>query len=260
VTDARWQLVAYVFVSIVLWMVAAQLVRRRDVPWARRLSQGWAASIMRFVYYIGLPYAALVLGVVPGRYLGLVGLSRLQVGALPPSGLEAWQFLSQLRDVVSLVILGWLPDVGTLLSLSAVMLLLLSVAWLGYSRFKRGVAPDPGSNLPLPTSAVRAGYQAVHWSFYRSAAWLLTDDLYLGVIGGILLVGVEWMLDPGWMARVRRAPSAEEPLIDASLLIATSVIYFFAPNLWLLIPIHWLLAMAIRQAMAWGCHPPNQTA
>ena len=72
-TDVRWQLVAYVFVSIVLWMVAAQLARRiTGISWIRLLNKGWVASILRFVYYVGLPYAALILGVVPGRYLGLV--------------------------------------------------------------------------------------------------------------------------------------------------------------------------------------------
>ena len=38
---------------------------------------GWPASILRFAYYVGLPYIALILGVVPGRYLGLVGLNQL---------------------------------------------------------------------------------------------------------------------------------------------------------------------------------------
>jgi hypothetical protein len=252
VTDARWQLVAYGFLSIVLWMVAAQLARRRDISLARRLSTGWAASILRFVYYVGLPYTALVLGVLPGRYLGLVGLNRLQTGAAGgvDAGLDAGRFLAQLRDAASLAILDWLPSVGTLLSLGAVMLLVLSVAWLGYSRARRALSPAAevaGAPFPLP-SVVQVGYQAVHWSFYRSVAWLLTDDLYLAVVGGILLVGVEWLLDPGRMAHVQHSPGAEEPLLDASLLIATSVIFFFVPNLWLLVPVHWALAAA-----SWRC-------
>jgi hypothetical protein len=243
VTDARWQLVAYVFLSIILWMVAAQLARRRDIPLARRLSTGWAASVLRFAYYVGLPYTALVLGVLPSRYLGLVGLNRLQTGTVGgvEAGPDAWRFLVQLRDGASLAVLDWLPGVGTLLSLGAIMLLLLSVAWLGYSRARRSGVD--GAPSPRP-SLVQAGYQAIHWSFYRSVAWLLTDDLYLAVVGGILLVGVEWLLDPGRMASVQHAPEAEEPLIDASLLIATSVIFFFVPNLWLLVPVHWLLAAA----------------
>lgn len=254
----RWQLIAYVFVSVVLWMVAAQLGQRRTgVLWVRRLSQGWVASILRFVYYVGLPYAALILGVVPGRYLGLVGYQddALLRGVEAVPG--AWQLFSQIRDIISLAVLDWLPDVGTMAGLAVVMLLLLGFTWLGYGRFKRGVTPGPGFDPSPPRRedtplAIRVAYQAIHWSFYRSAVWLLTDDLYLGVIGGILLVGGEWVLDPGWTARVRRAPSAEDHLIDASLLIATSVMFFFVPNLWLLAPAHWLLAVASRWWVALG--------
>jgi hypothetical protein len=244
VTDPPWQLVAYGFLSIILWMVAAQLTLRRDIPLARRLSTGWAASILRFVYYVGLPYTALVLGVLPGRYLGLIGLDRLQTGAAGgvDAGLNAWRLLAQLRDAASLAILDWLPGIGTLLNLGAVMLLLLSIAWLGYSRARRNLSTGPGgagTPFSLP-SMVQVGYQAIHWSFYRSVAWLLTNDLYLAVVGGILLVGVEWLLDPGRMTGAQH----EAPLIDASLLIATSVIFLFVPNLWLLVPVHWLLAAA----------------
>ncbi len=246
--DPRWQLVAYGFLSITLWMVAAQLAHRQDVPLARRLSTGWAASILRFAYYVGLPYTALILGVLPGRYLGLIGLDRLQAGAAGGAEVSsnAWRLLGQLRDAASLAILDWLPGIGTLLSLGAVMLLLLSVAWLGYGRARRSLPPGPeGAGTPPPLlSMVQVGYQAIHWSFYRGIVWLLTDDLYLAVVGGILLVGVEWLLDPGRMAGAEH----EQPLIDASLLIATSVIFFFVPNLWLLVPVHWLLA-----ATSWRC-------
>ncbi len=252
--DPRWQLVAYGILSIVLWMVAAQLAQWRDIPLTRRLSTGWAASILRFAYYVGLPYTALVLGVLPGRYLGLVGLDRLQIGAAggAEAGLNAGRLLAQLRDAVSLAVLDWLPGVSALLSLGTVMLLLLSVAWLGYSRARRSLSSGPPSLSSLPFGAfsasgakeagapsslpslVHVGYQAIHWSFYRGIAWLLADDLYLAVVGGILLVGVEWLLGS------RR--KHEELLIDASLLIATSVIFLFVPNLWLLVPVHWALA------------------
>jgi len=256
VTDTRWQLVAYVFVSIILRMVAAQLYRRRmNIAWVRFLSEGWAVSVLRFVYYIGLPYIALVLGVVPARYLGLVGFDWLQVGDLP-AGLESG-FVAQFRDYLSLVLLSWLPSVGTIAGLGMVMLLFLSLAWLGYGYFRGRVISDLGIGTLSPREETRLGvmqviYQAVHWSFYRGAIWLLTDDLYLGVIGGIILVGLEWMLDPGWVERLRCAPSGEMLLIDASVLIATAVIFFFVPNLWLLLPIHWLLAAVSRRMVGTG--------
>jgi hypothetical protein len=255
--DTRWQLVAYVFVSIILRMVAAQLSRRRtDIAWVRFLSEGWAASVLRFGYYIGLPYIALILGVVPGRYMGLVGLGQLQ------DSLSGWEsgLLAQIRDYLSLVILNWLPDVGTVVALGVAMLLFLGVTWLGYA-YLRGNVVSGGNGHRSGPSSHRGGYrlgvlqviyQAVHWSFYRSAVWLLSGDLYLGAIGGIILVGGEWMLDAGWVHKARHALAGEVLRIDASVLVATSLIFFFVPNLWLLIPVHWLLALASRRVVVPG--------
>jgi len=261
VTDTRWQLLAYVFASIVLRMVAAQLWRRRtSIGWVRFLSEGWAASILRLAYYIGLPYAALVLGVAPGRYLGLVGQSRWQTGeaflSSSGSGLNIWGLVSWLRDYLSLVLLSWLPDLGRLLGLAALLVGLLSFVWLGYGYFRRRVLAEglkgwQGGKLPPKNlSPVQVFYQAVHWSFYRSAIWLLTDDPYLGMLGGFVLVGGEWLLASGWPG-ARHPLGWEERLLDASVLIATFVIFFFVPNLWLLLPVHWLLAMASRRTIAW---------
>jgi hypothetical protein len=252
--DTRWQLVAYVFVSIILRMVAAQLSRRRtDIAWVRFLSEGWAASVLRFGYYIGLPYMALILGVVPGRYMGLVGLGQPQDSL---SGSESG-LLAQIRDYLSLVILNWLPDVGTVVAWGTVTLLFLSVTWLGYAYLRGNVVSGHRSGLSSPRGGYRLGvlqviYQAVHWSFYRSAVWLLTGDLYLGVIGGIILVGGEWMLDAGWVHKARHARAGEVLLIDASVLVSTSLIFFFVPNLWLLIPVHWLLALVSRRVVVLG--------
>ena len=252
--DVHWQPVAYLVVSITLRMVAAQLSRRRtDISWVRLLGEGWAASVLRFVYYIGLPYLALILGVVPGRYLGLVGPGRLRE---PVSG-PAPGFLAQIRDHLSLVFLSWLPDVGTIVGLGVVAMLLLGVTWLGYAHLRGIVASGDKINLASlqdrkAPGVVRVIYEAVHWSFYRGVVWLLTDSLYLGVVGGILLVGAEWMLDSGWVADVRRAQTRDVLLVDASVLVATSVIFFFVPNLWLLLPIHMLLATVCLRLVASG--------
>lgn len=172
-------------------------------------------------------------------------------------GLNIWGLLSRLRDHLSLVLLSWLPDLGKLLGLAALLVVLLSVVWLGYGYFRRrmlaeGLKGWQGGKPPLKNlSPVQVFYQAVHWSFYRSAIWLLTDDPYLGMIGGIVLVGGEWLLASGW-AGPRHPLEWEERLMDASVLIATFVIFFFVPNLWLLLPVHWLLATTSRRSIAWG--------
>ncbi len=250
-TDVRWQLAAYVFVSIILRIVAAQLnQRQKNIPWVRRFSEGWTVSVLRFAYFIGLPYIALILGVLPARYLGLGGLNRLQATQSFPSEFEhltePGRFLAQIRNNVSLIVLDWLPDVGKLVSLVLVALLLLGVAWLGYGYFRwrilSGLRRISTFRMKGYPSVVQVVYLAVHWSFYRGAIWLLADDLYLGVVGGVVLVGLEWILDAGWLHQVQDPSAGEPPRIDASILVATSSIFLFVPNLWLLLPVHWILA------------------
>ncbi|GAB4532321.1 MAG: hypothetical protein Kow0063_12690 [Anaerolineae bacterium] len=254
--DTHWQLVAYVFVSIVLRIVAGQLTRRRaaDVAWVRFLSEGWPASIARFVYYIGLPYVTVILGVVPGRYLGLVGSDKIQTGV--PLAASQAGLLVHLRDYLSLLVLGWLSGVGVLLGLAVIALFFLGVAWAAYGYFKASlVSGDRITPAFLPLESVsltQTLYQAVHWSFYRGAVWLLADDLYLGVVGGIILVGGEWVLDTGWMKRIGHSPWREVLLIDASVLIASAVIFFFVPNLWLVLPVQWLLEVTCHRMVKVG--------
>jgi hypothetical protein len=240
-------------------MVAAHLSRRRtDLGWPRYLSQdGWLAAMLRFVYYVGLPYVALILGVVPGRYLGLVGLDRLQASWTASQQLAAGgtlaAILARARSDISLLVWSWLPDVSTMVGLGTLFLVLLSLTWLGFGYFKRSLFCVGSSELLSQIEEekhVGIAYQLIHWSFYRSAVWLLTDDLYLGMLGGVLLVVIEWMLEPARTGSMRRALVEERLLVDASLLVATSVIFFFAPNLWLLLPVHWMLATASRRVMA----------
>jgi hypothetical protein len=260
VIDTRWQVAAYIFVSVVLWMVAAQLFQRRiRISWISTLKEGWAASIMRFVYFVGLPYAALILGVMPARYMGLVGLERwpAEQSSLLGSGFASAvrQALSMVQGSLSGVILDWLPDVEKVAGLVVIMFLVLGATWLGYGYFRRGVISDLGIDLPsLPgemrTSVVQIAYQGIHWSFYRGAVWLLIGDLYLAVVGGILLVSGEWILDAGWSNKTQHALWREARLVDASILIATSVVFLFVPNLWLLLPVHWVLAVVSRRVLA----------
>jgi hypothetical protein len=251
--NVRWQVAGYLLASIVLWVVSARVIRQQaNGAGMGRLGKGWPAVVLRFAYYVGLPYAALVLGVIPSSYMGLAGLGQL---AAPQSDPGAHHLLARFRAAASHVVLTWLPDLGTMAGMAALMCLLLAVVWVGYGLSKRRIAPgaDGTSAYPQPPTApslVHISYQAIHWSFYRSGIWLLAGDLYLGVVGGILLIGAERLLGAGGAERNQSIFLSEAQMLDITLLIATSVIFYFVPNLWLLIPIHWLLAL-VSQRMMW---------
>ena len=167
--------------------------------------------MLRFVYFIGFPYVTLVLGVIPARYLGLVGGGRLpqNADALGSSG-----EISAVRGALSGLVLNWMPDLWNMLGVAAILCLVLGANWWGYGRFKRlavegkgNVTAHVANDGPVATgvSLVTITYQEVHWAFYRGAVWLLFSNLYLAVVAGIALVAIEWLLSPGNMQKIRQA-------------------------------------------------------
>lgn len=241
-SDPRWQIIAYVLAALLLRVVAARLMASRNAApvWVRGLTAGPPAALLRFAYYAGLPYITLLLGVLPGHYLGLTGLERLgSLAGTPGIGHP----LAWLRAAASLLLQAWLPDLGRLAGLSVLMAVLLAIVWGLYRHYAPGYTDEvptlsrerrlgiPGT--PDPAAFSRTAYAALHWAFYRAAFWLLTGDLYLAVVSGVVFALVE-----AWLCREMDSGAA----VDVSLLVTTATIFLFAPNLWLLIPVHWLLA------------------
>jgi hypothetical protein len=267
VSPLRGEVVAYLLVSILLRVVtihllqfwvspSGQTAQRDSTAWTSRLGRSWAAAPARFIYYVGLPYLTLVLGVIPGRYLGLVGLERLPGVAASTPGSNG--ILSQVRAAASTLLLQWLPDIGQMAGLAALMGVLLGVAWFAYGRLKRQTGDSPAAEpVPggtrSPTSFVRISYAAIHWSFYRAGMWVLLGDLYLATVCGVLVVAAEWLLTRLWA--FPRARAVDVVAIEASLLVTTATIFYFVPNLWLLIPVHWLLAQVSWRAMSSSVRP-----
>ncbi|PWH13821.1 MAG: hypothetical protein DDG58_13345 [Ardenticatenia bacterium] len=248
--DVRWQVVAYLVASMLFRLAAERLAvfirarAPRHPGWIH-----WGSSLLRFGYYIGLPYVALLLGVLPAGYLGLVGLEQLPRAAAlaAASGIG-----EQLRMGVALLLRTWLPHLGQWAGLTVLMAGVLAAAWALYRDARRPTHDDPRSFESLDDVAVPATvvYAALHWSFYRAAIWWLSDDLYLGVMGGVALVLMESGLCAWWAGRPSQPLTSERILVDASLLITTAAIFYYVPNLWLLIPTHWLLARLCRRLMA----------
>jgi uncharacterized membrane protein (UPF0136 family) len=234
--DPRWHIVGYVVTALLLRVVAARLVASRDgaPAWVQRLTGGSADAVLRFAYYVGLPYTALSVGVLPGRYLGLIGLERLSNLALIP---DTNQPLEWLRTAWALLLQSWLPDLGRLAATSAGMAILLAIIWSLYRHYETANVGAPIT----PTRFSQVAYAAIHWAFYRAAVWALTDDLYLAMVGGVSLLLVE-----AWLCRELNSRAA----VAVSLLITTAAIFYVAPNLWLLIPVHWLLARMCRGILA----------
>lgn len=205
-------------VSLALPVAWAWWQKRQDEA---GINEQWLFSTARFIYGIGLPYLALIAGLLPPRFLGLKGMETIT--ALDLNG-------ASLQKVGSLLLLECLADGGIVIRLGlAALLLALGLRW-GLARL--GLKPLAGR-----LSVLEILYDGLHWAFYYAIFWALTGDLYLGVIGGML-----WSLVEGALVAWVQRDDPTYRLSKAVILILTATIFFYAPNLWLLWPVHGGLA------------------
>lgn len=228
------QLMAWAILSLVLplgwaWRQKRQ-VKSGAVPDAR---EQWLNSAARFFYWVLLPYLALITGALSPRFLGLKGLENL--ATLSWDG-DLAAVLADLQKAASLILLECLADAGSMVKVTVPAVLFIAGLRIGFSRL--------GLVLPASiSSAWEIVFEGLHWAFDRAIFWLMTGDLYLGVVWGTIWTLLEGVL----VIRVRPNGPVQKQrmLVKAILLIVTSTLFFYAPNLWLLWPVHGVLAFLL---------------
>jgi hypothetical protein len=167
-----------------------------------------------------------IAGILPPRFLGL-------------KGLENFVSINELQKALTLLLLEVLVDGSVVIGVGLIALLLLVGIRLGLAQAGLGFGYNP--------SALDTVYDSLHWAFYRAIFWLMSGDLYLGLVWGIAWVLLEWAL----LAWVQKNWPAQQQqfLMKTIILILTSVIFFYSPNLWLLWPIHWVMAVIVSSQL-----------
>lgn len=265
--------------AYVAWTLATTSRRRLTAFRLGQLATHWRIEralpslreIGRSLFYIGIPYLALVLGGVSPKMMGIHDTPA------PGSALPA-----PLTLVAGVLALDWARALGagSLLALGA--FIALALMWWRYQRlasklptrswhFQVSEGPDdapPATRWPLSASIAAlqqpwgwarlllyAVYLETHWTFYR--AWtldLLRDDpagATMGSFLGLVLVCLEWYGDVGLRERLRTLAGVEEWVFVASLAFVSTFIFLFIGNLWVLIVIHWLVAWGLLSFLGW---------
>ena len=189
-----------------------------------------------FFYYVGIPYLALILGILTPRMLGLKGLEYF--------ALVDWNSHSltvETQQATTLMLVEWLLDSSAAILAGSAALLILIAIHISLIR-------NEVELKLLGESKLYTIYYGLHWAFYRAIFWSVTDDLYLGVVFGLGFVMVEWILT-SWLQR-QWSEQRQQFLINSIILILTSTIFFYSPNLWLLWPIHLMLVAVTNRR--WG--------
>ena len=187
---------------------------------------------LRFLYYLGLPAAALFWGgdAVVGRFLGLKRLALPAQtgtggGALPSASWSNWA-----HD------LAWSAVVG----LGSTGLLVLAA--ITYRRSLQAVTSlGRGKGIQGWKAAREAAYHEVHWAFYRNAP-IVALGLYWGTWAGLGLAAVEAIANPAWRKDVQEPERAWPRLSRAALALVSSVLFLQTQNLWLALLSHWAIS------------------
>lgn len=219
--------------STMLWLARRGLTRaKRDNDAGRNLDEPWPAGVARIFYFIGLPYVALLVGLISPRLLGLRGLEYFDFINWTS---ELWPV--QLQQAGMLLLLTWLLDSRLLIPLGLAALSFFIALKVGLSR--QGISFD-ARQPPL-----HAVYDGLHWAFYRAIFWSITGDPYLGVVLGAGFV----MLERALGDRIGQQPGSRQVmLMNMIVLILTTSIFFYVPNLWLLLAVHLALVASVSNS------------
>lgn len=203
---------------------------RRLVKTLRRWPHGaWFPHLLRLLYYLGLPYLALLRGIANPYSMGLVDLD-------------------------------WFHDLGRGAILGGGAFLFLSLVWGHYARSTRRLRPgaDPLSsrltilNQPWGWALLLLDvvHLEAHWAFYRSLPVQLLHDLYCGVFVGLALVLLEGASNPLLRHTLSQPERAGQALLTGGIALIISIVYLLTRNLWLCLLIHLGIEMGVLRL--WG--------
>ena len=222
-----------------LYAIAARIAASRSGAVMRASSaRRMAIEVARFVFYVGLPYAALWTGTFAPRDVGLQG--------------------SPAPDLM----LGWMPEdwvraIGQAVGLGTLTLITVAaLAWQvrragGYAASALGVDSAPAAQ------AIREGVLVeAHWSFYRALPMVLLGDARWAALAGLGFATGEAVLGG------RTHTGAHYVSLFEALLAGLSATYFALTggNVWLAIVLQIGMRAAVTQLANAGRHAesPNE--
>ena len=182
-----------------------------------------AEQIGRWVYFVGVPYAALLTRSLATVDLGLTGTGGSILG---------WSTAD------------WLRGLDLWLTLGLLVLVTIGSAARQMARARRPLGVDV---RPSGLIVIEAAYTEVHWAFYRAAPLIVLGDVYWATLIGLALAGVEIVVA---IARngLGTQPEEVQSWIGQTLLLAMSAtLFILTRNVWLTIGLHIVVEIALKE-------------
>ncbi|MSP11700.1 MAG: hypothetical protein EXR62_01960 [Chloroflexi bacterium] len=194
--------------------------------------------VVRILYMIGIPYLALIQGIINLRVMGLF-------------------------------VTDWSVDIRTILPF--VVAAALCIGWSLW-RYLATIRPwhlIPEQTLPWwinrtvsafgwGSALAEAAMREVHWAFYRSLPLLLVANGIWANFIGLGIVYLEGLAIPQVRQNLQEPGEGEEHILTASLAVVSTVCFYLTGNLWLCIVLHTLLLTSASYLMAWRLRRPTR--
>lgn len=232
---ALFSIAVYVAASNFAWSIA----HSANSPLAARLRQAGIQpalrvlfEILRLVYYIGIPFAALYFGWIDVRVMGM--------------NFRLLNWADGARWAIVILLAAWL---------------LLMAIWLPYLRATRDVFATPETQASFPRRLVELVYMQAHWAFYRAVAiefltGTIPDAFYWGTALGLGLTALEAIAAPRIRERLTQIGAADGIVWNFGQAVLNALAFAVTGNLYLLALIHFLLDLTVphlrAQAMSRG--------
>lgn len=226
--EPRGALAVAIGASIVVYIFAANFAWAQHAPrdgrWGRFI-QWWQTKWLgrgigeaaRWLYYLALPWATLMLGYNTMRALGVWGMD-------------------------------WLTPLVTFGVLALGAAVVFVWVWQPYVRLIHPHATD-ASGWNWARRLIEILYREAHWAFYRSGPILWLDDFYWGSFFGLLLVFIEGWSNPATRANVGEVTRADAPLWSGGLAIVSALVFILTQNVWYCLAVHLLLDQGVRSVV-----------
>ncbi len=198
-------LAIWAIATLIIGIVGAQL-SWRSLP-MRMMANSLVGELLAFAHKVGLPFAALIFGVL-GQ--DLIGLGRPSPNSLLGFVEGAW--------------------VAGLMRVALAVTAVAAILWLmGREQAKVAAVPSPLTSLRDTL------YDEAHWAFYFSAGTLWFNDAYWGVLIGISLIVLETLLHPRLRNQLVTQHGRQHLLLRSLCLLCIGLLYAGPQNLWLML-------------------------
>ncbi len=222
-TDTQLLPVIWILASMVVRVLVTLFVGPAQLARLNFTTGGhWLVQIARLIYYIGVPYAALLTRAIAPVDMGLVGVSGPVLGW---TGAE------------------WLHSLGAGLMAGVLTLIPIGLTARQMARAGHPLGVDARSAGAIVVDGI---YTESHWAFYRAAPLILLDSAYVATLVGSGLVGVELFV------ALLRNGLGQEPeerqrwLRTALLLTLSAALFILTRNVWVVILTHIVIEVLLK--------------